>query len=208
MFKARKNMLILLLTGMLVLFYTAVPVSAASSVKISGGTDVAVGDSFTLTVVFQGDSVGSVSANLKYDKNVLEYVSGGSSSGNTGFVYLEKDVVNEEMSFQLQFKAKSQGNTTVSVETYEMYDMDYNYMGTPSTSRTLEVAGSSVHDEETTEPSEEILESGADSAVTDELGMTENNQETNELNPWLLGGIAAVLILLIVLIAVKLKRNK
>ena len=201
-------MLILMLAGLLVLFYTAVPVSAASSVKISGGNDVKVGDTFTVNVVFQGDSVGSVSANLKYDKNVLQYVSGGSSSGDTGFVYLEKDVVDEEMSFQIKFKAKDQGHTDISVETYEMYDMDYNYLGAPSANTSIDVAASPVSDQETAS-SEELTEgeTSPSDTVTAEPEAENSVQETGGFNLWLLGGIAVVLVLLIVLIAVKLKRK-
>lgn len=65
-------------------------VFAASSVTISGGDSVKGGDSFTVAVTFGGGSVGRVDGQLTYDTDKLTYISGGSSSGNTGYIQLKR----------------------------------------------------------------------------------------------------------------------
>ena len=65
-------------------------VFAASSVTISGGDSVKGGDTFTVAVTFGGGSVGRVDGQLTYDTDKLTYISGGSSSGNSGYIQLKK----------------------------------------------------------------------------------------------------------------------
>lgn len=185
---------------LLVIFVTQ-PAFAASSVVISGGENVKSGDMFTVNVDYQGDNIGSVTANLTYDTSALEYISGGSSSGNTGYVYLQKDVVGEKMSFQIKFRAKKEGDAKLQVETYEMYDEDYRTMSPPSTSSVIYIEASATEEtseEETT--ATETVDVATDSNVDNEV-------ETQGVNPLILGGIAVVLLLLIILIIVKLKKK-
>ena len=59
-------------------------VFAASTVSISGGDQVKGGETFTVTVTYSGAQIGSVNGSMTYDTNKLNYLSGGSSSGNTG----------------------------------------------------------------------------------------------------------------------------
>lgn len=185
---------------LLVIFVTQ-PAFAASSVMISGGENVKSGDTFTVNVDYQGNNIGSVTANLTYDTSALEYISGGSSSGNTGYVYLQKDVVGEKMSFQIKFRAKIEGDAKIKVDTYEMYDEDYGTMDTPSASSVIHVGASATKessDEETTVDA--ATESVGNNAV-------ETPSESKGVNPLILGGIAVVLLLLIILIVAKLKKK-
>ena len=61
-------------------------VFAASTVSISGGDQVKGGETFTVTVTYSGSQIGSVNGSMTYDTSKLNYLSGGSSSGNTGYI--------------------------------------------------------------------------------------------------------------------------
>lgn len=189
---------------LLVIFVTQ-PAFAASSVMISGGENVKSGDTFTVNVDYLGNNIGSVTANLTYDTSALEYISGGSSSGNTGYVYLQKDVVGEKMSFQIKFRAKTEGDAKIKVDTYEMYDEDYGTMDTPSASSVIHVGASAAKESS----DEETTASTTVDAATESVGnnAVETPSESKGVNPLILGGIAVVLLLLIILIVAKLKKK-
>ena len=99
-------------------------VFAASSVTISGGDSVKGGDSFTVAVTFGGGSVGRVDGQLTYDTDKLTYISGGSSSGNTGYIQLKKAGIDGSVTFNIEFQAVSDGSTSLEVTTNEIYTLD------------------------------------------------------------------------------------
>ena len=94
--------------------------------------NVAPDENFTVNIVYSSDSLGSVNGSIEYDTDYLEYISGGSSTGDGGIVKL-KDSSDDgkTVTFELEFKALKKGTATVSVNTEEAYDLDEQAMNTP-----------------------------------------------------------------------------
>lgn len=181
-------------------------VFAASSVTISAGDNVKGGDTFTVAVTFGGGSVGRVDASLSYDTDKLTYISGGSSSGNTGYVQLAQAGTDGSVTFNIKFQAVTDGDTTLSVTTYEMYDLNESYMSEqPSASKTISIAGDAASDQlitETTSPDRPVEE-------TELPGVDEKQTAgTSGSGILLLIVLIAIPVILIIVIAVILAKKK
>lgn len=181
-------------------------VFAASSVTISGGDSVKGGDTFTVAVTFGGGSVGRVDGQLTYDTDKLTYISGGSSSGNSGYIQLKSAGTDGSITFNIQFQAISEGDTVLEVTTNDMYDLDERAMDTVSGSKTVSISGSAASEEvitQTTSPDQPVAE-------TELIGVDEKTDDSDgNLNiNMILIIVAAVLVILIVVIAVALKKKK
>ena len=181
-------------------------VFAASSVTISTESSVKGGDTFTVAVTFGGGSVGRVDASLSYDTDKLTYISGGSSSGNTGYIQLAQAGTDGSETFNIKFQAVTDGDTTLSVTTYEMYDLDESYMSEqPSATKTISIAGNAASDQlitETTSPDKPVKE-------TELSGVDEKQTGTDSGNGILLMiALIAIPVILIIVIAVILAKKK
>lgn len=181
-------------------------VFAASSVTISTGSSVKGGDTFTVAVTFGGGSVGRVDASLSYDTDKLTYISGGSSSGNTGYIQLAQAGTDGSVTFNIKFQAVTDGDTTLSVTTYEMYDLDESYMSEqPSATKTISIAGNAASDQlitETTSPDKPVKE-------TELSGVDEKEPAASSGNSILLMiALIAIPVILIIVIAVILAKKK
>ncbi len=97
-------------------------VSASSgSVKVTGSSQVVVGNNVTVTVTLSADTaIGSWNLSLNYDKNYLQLVSTDSEGGGNRMVNSSATGVKSK-SYTFKFKALKQGSTTVSVSSYEAY---------------------------------------------------------------------------------------
>lgn len=182
-------------------------VFAASAVSISGGDQVKGGETFTVTVTYSGSQIGSVNGSMTYDTNKLNYLSGGSSSGNTGYIQL-REMGSGSISFQIKFQAVGDGSTTLHVTTSEMYDVNDAALDTPSASKTVKVIGSASADDVISETQPEVDQT-ADDTETLASGVDEKGDE-GEMTGGLLFLIisAAVLAVLIAVIATVLLRKK
>ena len=195
-----KYLAVMVLT-LMVIIPSAVPVSAESSVDITGGDAVTGGETFTVTVTYSGDEIGRVVAGMNYDPTMLTYISGGSSSGNTGYIALKNAGTGEALSFQLKFQALKEGETTISVTTREMYDLAEQYMDNPSGSKVITISGDASEDE-LVEPSMAPEED----VTPDTIGVDEKEDETNYTMILAIG--AAVAAILIIIIAIVIRRKK
>ncbi len=182
-------------------------VFAASSVTISGGDQVKGGETFTVTVTYSGSQIGSVNGGMTYDTSKLNYLSGGSSSGNTGYIQL-REMGNGSISFQIRFQAIGDGSTTLNVSTSEMYDTSDNPLDTPSASKTVKVIGSASSDDVIKETQAETQEATA-TEETMESGVDEKGDEGEMTGSYLFLIIsAAVLAIIIAVIAAVLIRKR
>lgn len=181
-------------------------VFAASSVTISTESSVKGGDTFTVAVTFGGGSVGRVDASLSYDTDKLTYISGGSSSGNTGYVQLAQAGTDGSVTFNIKFQAVADGDTTLSVTTYEMYDLDESYMSEqPSAAKTISIAGNAASDQlitETTSPDKPVKETELSGVDEKQTGSTSGN------GILLMIALIAIPVILIIVIAVILAKKK
>lgn len=184
-------------------------VFAETSITISSGDHVKGGETFTVAVTFGGGSVGRVDAQLLYDTDMLTYVSGGSSSGNTGYIQLKNAGTEGSITFNLEFQAVTEGETALEVTTNEMYDLDEMYLDTPSATKTIAIEGNAEEEvliTETTSPDEPV--ETTELVGVDEKPAEESEEEGNgNINLLFIFG-AVVLVILIVIVAVLLATRK
>ncbi|MDO4545187.1 MAG: hypothetical protein Q4C25_03435 [Bacillota bacterium] len=177
-------------------------VFAASSVSISGGDSVKGGDTFTVVVTYNGDNIGRVNGGLTYDTGKLSYISGGSSTGNTGYVQLSKAGTGEPLSFSIKFQAVSEGSTQLTVSTIDLYNLDEESMDNPSGSKTVNISGNAATNELITETTSE------GSTVETTEGLDEKPEEGISSTVVLIIAIAVVLVLIAIIAAVLISKRK
>lgn len=204
----KKITTVLVAAVMLLPLFTAQS-SAASSVIISTKDKIAGGDTFYVTVTYDGSNIGRVDAGLNYDTDKLAYISGGSSQGNSGYVHLKLAGTGEAITFNLKFQAISDGSTSISVETNSMYDLDERYLSeTPYASKQINVVGNAA--------SEDIIEQETSPDAPEEYtglkGVDEKVEEDEgpNINLILIIGAAVIVLLIVVIsiIAAKSKKKK
>lgn len=180
-------------------------VFAASSVSINGGDNVKGGDTFTLVVAFEGGNIGRVDAYMTYDTNKLTYISGGTSSGNTGYIQLKTAGTDGSIVFNLKFQAVSEGAADLEVTTDEMYDFDDVALDRPSTAKTITISGNAAPEAlvtETASPEKPV-------ETTDLVGVDEKTEDDFAVNLNVIFIVAAaVLVIFIVIISVILAKKK
>lgn len=196
-----------IITAMIMAVLLMAPQSfAAASVTMSGGDNVKGGDTFYVAVTFGGGDVGRVDALVNYDTSKLTYISGGTSTGNAGYISLAKAGTEGSVTFNLKFQALTDGSTTLKLTTYDLYNLDEMPMNEyPSASKTINIKGDAANDdlvEYETSPDEP--EEPSSLTGVDEM---DDEQETNSIT-WILIIGAVVLIALIIVIAVILNKKK
>ena len=207
---------VLMLAVLIAVPAMTVPANAASTVSISGDSSAKGGEIFTVTVTFDGDSIGRVIGDITYDTEMLAYVSGGSSSGNVGYVELKKAGTGEALVFDLKFQALKEGSTDITVSTSEMYDLNENFMDTPSATGTITVSGNADEDEiiKETNPEDDAADEGLS---VDEKGDTPSEEPVDTedggsdnssfLGKAIMFGVG-VLLLILIIAAVLRRKNK
>ena len=104
--------------------------SWAASARISfSDPNVTVGQEFNVTVriTSQDGNLGASDVMLSYDPAGIEFISGNNASGGAGSVRLVETMSSNattEFTHTLKFKALQAGTTTISVGSYEIYDVD------------------------------------------------------------------------------------
>ncbi len=199
----------------LVILAFAVPlltprVFAASVVNISGGNEVKGGETFTVTVTYSNSKLASVNGSMTYDTDKLNYLSGGSSSGNTGYIQLRENG-SETISFQIKFQAIGEGSTTLDVSTTEMYDANGNSLDTPSASKKINVIGKADSDKVIEETQAET-EAATIAEETTEAGVDEKTDQDDADNSsggymFLIISAAALAVIIAVIAAVLIKKR-
>lgn len=206
----RKLIIIVVIMALAIPFITP-QVFAASTVSIGCSSSVKGGDTFTVNVAFGGGSVGRVIAYMNYDASKISYISGGSSTGDTGYIQLNEASIDGTVSFELKFRAIEDGDTTLEVITNEIYDLDEMMLDDqPSASKTISISGSAAAKDTSsaaTEPStsESAITYGVDERPEDEI------EEAPEANIMMVLVVtAAVLVALIAIISIVLisRKNK
>lgn len=199
--------LTIIITAMLMAVLIMAPQAfAAASVTMSGGDNVKGGDTFYVAVTFGGGDVGRVDALINYDTSKLTYISGGTSTGNAGYISLAKAGTEGSITFNLKFQALTDGNATLKLTTYDLYNLDEMPMDEyPSATKTINIKGDAADNdlvEQETSPDEP-------EEPTSLVGVDEMEDEQNDKNiTWILIVGAVVLVVLIILIAVILNKNK
>lgn len=160
----------------------AQPASAAgASAKIYMPEKIKAGDNFSITVEYQGDDFSRVDAQLEYDTEYIKYVSGGTSSGNSGIVQLsDYGDENGDIEFVLSFEAKKDGQSTVFLDTSELYNYGEEYLQLEQVSSKVTIE--QKESEKTEEESAENVESVDEETDSEENIETENVDENIDEN--------------------------
>ena len=137
-----------LLAAAILLSCSIVPQMTAYAAGVSvSSKSVTVGSTVTITVKFSQSNIGAVGANFSYDASILQYTggSGTSGGGGSGKIVLSAGAAGtSSLSASIKFKALKVGSATVSVSTYEFYDMDTNPVGKVSGSGKITVKEATV----------------------------------------------------------------
>ena len=207
-----------LITLIILCMIAAVPYSAfAASLDLRAETDsgIAAGDSFTLTVSYSSDYLDSVKAQVRYDTEQLEYISGGSSTGDGGVVSLKGNSDDgRALTFKLKFKALRQGAASLAVTTEEAYDLDGKAMNTPYVTRNITVetaAADNKADSDSGDSSSNIDNSSTDSdSSTDTASDMPDQREQNSRLLAIAAAVTAAVLAAVCIIAAanKKKRNR
>ena len=209
-----KKIAVILMAAMIIMPATTFNSHAASTVSVTGGDDVKGGEVFTLTIVFNGENIGRVVGDITYDTDMLSYISGGSSSGNVGYVELKNAGTGEPLKFELEFQALKEGSTELTVAASEMYDLGEGYMDTPSTTKTVTISGNADEDEiieETTEPEDTASEENNDVDEKDDMTAVDTEPaadaaDSGELAKYIMYGIGGLVVLLIIVLIFRRRR--
>ena len=175
------------LVVLLALFIVVGPISwmnamaASSSVSISDG-EPDVGDSFTVTVYYSGDSFGSVDGALTYDASVLQYDScTAQANGGNGEVSFSNYQTTgaDSMAITFYFTVVGSGSCTITANSHDIYNYDGNSLGGDSSSASISVAGSASQ----TDTSSTDSESGSDTKKSSNANLSRLSIACGELEP-------------------------
>jgi len=203
-----RKMIALVIAAAFILPLMMPQVFAASTVSISTKDTIKGGETFTVAVIFGDGDVSRVDAQLTYDTDMLTYISGGTSSGNSGYVQLKDAGTDGSVVFNLKFQAIADGNVMLDVSTNEIYNFDEQMMENISASKSVTIEGNA--------PADAVIEDNEDQDEEPE-GSVEDEQHPIVLNGvdekdnskiiMIAGIIAAVLLILIIIIAIALKKS-
>jgi len=117
--------------------------SATASISLSSKT-VTAGDTVTVTVKYTSQNqIGSYDFLLKYDANLLQYVSGAdvdSANGTLKFANYNDNSDMKTVKVQVKFKALSSGSAKLSTQAIAIVDYEsFSLMSAKDTSSTLTV---------------------------------------------------------------------
>lgn len=206
-----------LITLIILCMIAAVPYSAfAASLDLRAETDsgIAAGNSFTLTVSYSSDYLDSVKAQVRYDTEQLEYISGGSSTGDGGIVSLKGNSDDgRALTFKVKFKALKQGAASLAVTTEEAYDLDGKAMNTPYVTRniTVETATADNKADSSGDSNSNIDNSSTDNdSSTDTVSDMPDQREQNSRLLAIAAAVTAAVLAAVCIIAAanKKKRNR
>lgn len=211
--KFLKKIAAIMLAAIIIIPASVTDTYASSTVSVTGGDDVKGGEVFTVTVIFDGENIGRVTGGITYDTDMISYISGGSSSGNVGYVELKTAGTGEPLKFELEFQALKEGSTALNVSAAEMYDLNEGYMDTPSTTKTVTISGDADEEEiieETTEPDtapEDNLSVDEKDDVTDaEADVATDTDESSSLAKYIMYGVGGLVALLLIVLIFRRKR--
>lgn len=183
-------------------------VFAASTVNISTKDTIQGGETFVVTVSFGNGDISRIDAYMEYDTDMLKYISGGTSEGNTGYIQLKKAGTDGSVVFNIEFQAITEGNAILDVDVNEIYNFDEQPMEKPSASKSITIEGNAAAEEivETTVSDEETAET-VDPAQDPVVLQGVDEKQGPDITMIAII-VAAVLLLLIIIVSIALKKSK
>ena len=114
--------------------------AASGTIKVTGSSQVVVGNKITLTVTLSSSTkIGSWQMNLNYDKNYLQLTSTNSEAGGTMMANTTATGLTKK-TYTFTFKALKTGSTKVSIDSYLVYAFDdLSQMSISTSSKTVKI---------------------------------------------------------------------
>lgn len=114
--------------------------AASGTIKVTGSSQVVVGNKITLTVTLSSSTkIGSWQMNLNYDKNYLQLTSTNSEAGGTMMANTTATGLTKK-TYTFTFKALKTGSTKVSIDSYLVYAFDdLSQMSISTSSKTIKI---------------------------------------------------------------------
>jgi len=207
--KILRKIIVFVMVAAIAIPFISPEIFAAAKVTAEGKDVVGVGETFTVKVTYGGEQIGRVDGQLTYDTSKLEYISGGTSEGDTGYVQMKLAGTDGTITFTLKFKAIESGNTELQITTNEIYDFAEIPLDTPSLTKNIKIGsdGGGANDDG---KKEEAAETESEALAEDEYAveyLEDENNNNNNITMILLIS-AAVLLVLIIIIAVVLRKRR
>lgn len=194
---------------------------ATLDASVSSPNPVDKGDNFNVAVKFSADTLDRVDAELEYDADGLSYVSGGSSSGDGGIVFINYATDNgKDLQVTLEFKAKEAGTYPIKLSLNEAYDMDGGSLEMDTVTRNVVVQDAPAADNPVENPdtpdadtagdeTPDITGDDADTAEP-EVPQVQETEESQNMLIYIIPGICVIIILIVVIILAvrRTRRNR
>lgn len=202
-------------------------------VIIASDTSAKVGDSMNVTIKYSASSLGLIDGELRYDPDMLKYISGGTSADPaSGVIKMNKQLAGETSQlFTIRFVAVGQGSDFFLVNTFQLKDGEGTDLGKPGASVKLivsEVPAQSETEEPVVAPDDSVDNPSTDSPDISENPDTENTATDSDTTEnamddgtkapsdtktidtmWvLIAAIAATSVLLVLALAIVHRRRK
>ncbi|MGL4485080.1 MAG: hypothetical protein ACRCUS_09035 [Anaerovoracaceae bacterium] len=197
---------VLLLFFVLIAFFaTSISVKAGLSGSFAIPKAANAGDTFIVSVKYIGADIKKGEALIYYPDEMMTYISGGDKNNNAGVVQLSaQNNTLKDLTFNVKFKAKSEGTANFELETLGIYDTNNKALGKPSDLVSVKIGAAvseSKNADDATVPINEAA-SLTDGEIADLV------QEKEKKSPLLFMIVALLLLIIILLILLILYRGK
>ncbi|MEG0291235.1 MAG: hypothetical protein RR495_00905 [Anaerovoracaceae bacterium] len=201
-----KNIKCMMLAILLIALSTSFCFAASTKAIIACDSGVDESEAFTVSIKYVSEDISRVTSKLEYDTNLLEYISGGDSQGNSGVVSLKGTSTDgKNIVIKLKFKGLKKGTSDIKLITKEAYNMSEELIDIDESIKTIRIL-----DGEVAEENESVKENPAKEEITAN-DLKEEPLQDNIKRPIIFyGGIIgiALILILIVLISSKMARKR
>lgn len=191
------------------------------SVIIATDTSFEVGDKVTVTVKYTASTLGLIDGELRYDPDMLKFISGGTSSDSAaGVIKMNKQLNGEkEQLFTIRFEAVGSGSDFFLVNTFQLKDKESTDLGKPGASVKLivtETPTQPVVDDPATTPEDPIdvpeapiVDPATETPATIEQPVTDEENKMAPNTLWVfVGAITATTFLIVISLIVVYRKKK
>lgn len=156
-FMKKLRLLMVAAVVMLTTVLMTIPVFATGEASFSipdGAVDS--GENFNVSLTFYAtEKIGSVQAEMAYDNNSVQFISGDNASGGNGIVVLKGSVGNtDEVTYNMTFKGLKAGSSTMNLVSCSILSQNGSNIGSPTAYASVTVGEDTKVTEATKEPTE------------------------------------------------------
>ena len=137
----RKIILIMITIAIFCALSASYVLGASVNASFSGGGSYEKGDTVVVKLTYSGSKFGTAKAEISYDSSYLQYESCSSVAyGSSGILSVSMTASgNDTLSCTVQFKAIKAGNTNISANTLELYNLNEESLSVSSKSVNINI---------------------------------------------------------------------